>query len=229
MRKGDLERLLEIMKSYEREMIKVLSALEKANALHYCIITGSWAMYFYKKIFEDFIPRIETTDLDLYLPHPKQYKGDSVIEQFKKIHYLVHHDQFTGKTTFLSENGFEVEFLTIPDRTMTNTIAIKGMNVIAETLPLMAPVERNYIEIRWNDLNIRVVSPVSFVLQKLLIYEKRKPAYKKEKDIEAIKYVLQYIKASKEYSLELQESLNSYPKKWKSTIIKNANINDIQL
>ena len=193
-------------------MHNVLNALHEANALKDIIITGSWAMYFYKQIFDDFIPRVETTDLDLYLPNPKKASGKDLPAKLSKYSYIRHNDYITGKTMFLSDEGFSIEFLTLPDRNMTPTIEVKGLNVVAEALPKMAPAGWNYVQIEYNGLTVNIVSPVSFVLQKLLINKERKPENKKEKDIDAVKYVLTYINASHKYSEELKQSLQEYPK-----------------
>lgn len=135
----------------------------------------------------------------------------------------------TGKTTFVSKSGFEIEFLTIPDRSMSSTLRIPGMSVTAEALPKMAPAGWNYITLDVDGLKINIVSPVSFVLQKLLINDERKDEYKREKDADAIKYVLGFIKASKKYSDELIKSLDEYPKKWKNKILENAKRLNIEL
>ena len=62
------------MKSYEQEMINVLKVLNDASALEHVIVSGSWAMFFYTFIFEGFNARVETTDLDFYLPNPKKHR-----------------------------------------------------------------------------------------------------------------------------------------------------------
>ena len=186
-------------------------------------------MYFYKRIFENFTPRIETTDLDVYLPNPKKATGNNLSENLRKISYIRNSDCITGKTMFLSEEGFSIEFLTIPDRTMSSTIVVPGLSIVTEALPKMAPAGWNYVQVEFDSMVINVVSPVSFVLQKLLIRNERKSDYKKEKDLEAIKYVLGYVKSSNKYNQELIDSLANYPKKWKSTIIKNANECDVML
>ena len=217
------------MKSYEEEMINVLEALNQSSALPYVVISGSWSMYFYKLIFEDFIPRVETTDLDLFLPTPKKAKSDNLVSNLRKISYIKKSDYLTGKTMFLSENGFSIEFLTTPDRTMSPTLEISGMSIVAEALPKMAPAGWNYIQISFKNMEINVTSPVSFVLQKLLIHNERKSDYKKEKDLEAIKYVLGFVKLSKKYHSELIDSLETYPKKWKKVIIENAKSLNIEL
>lgn len=225
----DLERQLKNMKKYEHEMIDILSALNESGALKHVVVAGSWATYFYKYIFESFIPRAETTDFDLYLPDPKRASGISLTEKlinksFKRIDACL-----TSKTIFTSDAGFSIEFLTIPDRTMSPTIRIKGLDIVAEALPKMAPVGWNYVQIEFGGFVVNVVSPVSFVLQKLLINNERKPEFKKEKDIEAIKYLLPFILASQKYSSELKDAFEKYPKKWRRTIIETARSNDIEL
>ena len=217
------------MKSYEIEMNKVLHALNEADALKDVIITGSWAMYFYKQIFDGFVPRIETTDLDLYLPNPKRASGNNLPSRLTAYSYKRHNDYITGKTMFLSDEGFSIEFLTLPDRNMTPTIEIKGLNVVAEALPKMAPAGWNYVQVDYNGLKVNIVSPVSFVLQKLLINKERKPEYKKEKDLDALSYVLGFIKASTKYTELLKQSFNQYPRKWQKAILETAKSNGIDL
>ena len=43
------------MNKYENEMKDVLMALNESGALKYVVISGSWAMYFYSYIFDNFI------------------------------------------------------------------------------------------------------------------------------------------------------------------------------
>lgn len=217
------------MPEYELEMHAVMKALNASGALPHCIVTGSWAMYFYKSIFEDFHPRVETTDLDMYLPNPKSATAENLPIRLRELSYIRSEDALTGKTTFLSSSGFEIEFLTVPDRTMSPVVRVRGMSVGAEALPKMAPIGWNYIELEWEGMKVKVASPVSFVIQKLLINEERKPEWKKEKDLDAVRYVLIYVKASRKYNEELKESILSAPRKWKKAIIDTAAKNGIDL
>ena len=98
------------MKSYEVEMVNVLSALNEADALNDVIITGSWSMYFYRLLFDGFVPRVETTDLDLFLPNPKKASGNDLPAKLTKYSYHRHNDYITGKTMFLSDEGFLLSF-----------------------------------------------------------------------------------------------------------------------
>ena len=162
-------------------MRAVMRALKEAGALPHCIVTGYWAMYFYKAIFEDFHPRVETTDLDMYLPNPKSAKAANLLALLHELSYIRSDDTLTGKTTFLSSNGFEIEFLTVPNRTMPPVLRVPGMSIGAEALPKMAPIGWSYVELEWEEMKIKVASPASSIIQKLLINEERKPKWKKRR------------------------------------------------
>ena len=217
------------MLEYEFEMRAVMRVLNASGALPHCIVTGSWAMYFYKTIFEDFHPRVETTDLDMYLPNPKSATAENLPLRLRELSYIRSDDALTGKTTFLSSNGFEIEFLTVPDRTMSPVIRVRGMSIGAEALPKMAPIGWNFVELDWEDMKVKVASPASFVIQKLLINDERKPEWKKGKDLDAVRYVLIFVKASRKYSEELKESVLSAPRKWRKAIIDTAAKNGLDL
>lgn len=217
------------MAKYENEMIEVLNVLNESGMLPNCVICGSWSMFFYKLIFEDFIPPIATTDLDIFLPNVSKIKENNISHLLADIDYIREDDYLTGKTRYYSKSGFDIEFLTTPNRTMSHIIKIKADNIGAEALPKMAIAGWNYIQVDYNGMTINVVSPVSFILQKLLINKERTPEYKKEKDIDAVRYILNFVKASRKYSEELIKSLEECPKKWKKLIIKTADLYDIGL
>ena len=51
----------------------------------------------------------------------------------------------------------------------------------------------------------------------------------KGKDLDAIRYVLIFVKASRKYSEELKESVLSAPRKWRKAIIDTAAKNGLDL
>lgn len=64
-------------------------------------------------------------------------------------------DSMTGKTTFLSSSGFEIEFLTLSDRTMSPALRVPGMSIGAEALSQMALYEEDeltYLVEGWTSL-----------------------------------------------------------------------------
>ena len=207
------------MAKFENKMLEIVEALHKSGLLKNCIISGSWAMFFYKEIFEGFIPPIATTDFDIFLPNVSKIKEGNINKLLIDLDYLRDDDSLTGKTKYFSKDGFEIEFLTVPDRTMSNVIKIHSIGIGAEALPKMKVAQWNYITVKYNGYDVNVPSPASYCLQKLLI-NKERAQDKKIKDIDAVRYILGYVFASNKYKGEFIESLNSTPKKWKKAIME---------
>ena len=214
------------MVRFENKMLDIIEALHKSGLLKDCIISGSWAMFFYKEIFEGFIPPIATTDFDIFLPNVSRIKEGNINKLLIDLNYLRDDDSLTGKTRYFSKDGFEIEFLTVPDRTMSNVIKIHSIGIGAEALPKMKVAEWNYITIKYNGYDINIPSPASYCLQKLLI-NKERTEIKKAKDIDAVKYILRYVVASPKYKEEFIESFSSAPKKWKKAIKETIETNGL--
>ena len=183
-------------------------------------------MFFYKEIFEGFIPPIATTDFDIFLPNVSRIKEGNINKLLIDLDYLRDDDSLTGKTRYFSKDGFEIELLTVPDRTMSTVIKIHSIGIGAEALPKMKVAEWNYITIKYNGYDINIPSPASYCLQKLLI-NKERTEIKKAKDIDAVKYILRYVVASPKYKEEFIESFSSAPKKWKKTIKETFETNGL--
>lgn len=205
------------MVKFENKMIEIIDALEKSGLLKNCIISGSWAMFFYKEVFEGFVPPIATTDFDIFLPSVSKIKETNINKLLIDLDYLRDDDSYTGKTKYFSKDGFEIEFLTIPDRTMEHVIRIPAIGIGAEALPKMKVAAWNYITVNYNGYEVNVPSPASYCLQKLLINKERNED-KRIKDIDAVRYVLSYVVSSQKYKNEFVESYNNAPKKWKKAI-----------
>ena len=214
------------MAKFENKMLDIIDALHKSGLLKNCIISGSWAMFFYKEIFEGFIPPIATTDFDIFLPNVSRIKEGNINKLLIDLDYLRDDDSLTGKTKYYSKDGFEIEFLTVPDRTMNNVIRIHSIGIGAEALPKMRVAEWNYITVKYNGYEINVPSPASYCLQKLLI-NKERTEDKKAKDIDAVRYILGFIVASIKYRKEFIESFNDAPKKWKKAIKETMEANEL--
>ena len=205
------------MIEFENKMLDIIDALHRSGLLKDCIISGSWAMFFYKEIFEDFVPPIATTDFDIFLPSVSKIKANNINKLLIDLDYLRDDDSLTGKTKYFSKDGFEIEFLTVPDRTLEHVIKIPAIGIGAEALPKMKIATWNYITVKYKEYEVNVPSPASYCLQKLLI-NKERTEDKRIKDIDAVRYILSYIAASKKYYEEFLESYNTAPKKWKKAI-----------
>lgn len=212
----------------ENELKEILNVLNKEGFLPNTILIGSWCLLFYKYVFEHFEPTIRTTDIDFFVPNPKSIKEkNGIVNSLKEVNYDLVHDTLTNKTTFISPNGFELEFLTKLNRQNLVCVKLGNTDVYAESLSYVDIFVGNYIEANYDGIKLKVASPSSYVLQKLLINGQRK--VKSEKDIESIKNVLLYIGASRKFKEELQNLFDSLPRKWKREILKVSKANNIVL
>lgn len=216
------------MKENEQHLKQTLRVLAEENVLQNVVIIGSWCLLFYKHVFDDFSPLIMTFDIDFFVPNPKSIKEKTgLIKSLKEINFDVIRDTLTNKSIFISPEGFELEFLTKVNRDQLTCVKLGNTGIYAETLSYVDYFYSDYIVVEYDDLKVNVASPASYVLQKLLINKDRKD--KREKDIESIRHVLEYIKASKKYYTEMRNLYNSLPRKWKNTIDKTALENKIEL
>ena len=217
------------MKNNENHLKEILLVLEKDNILKDTILIGSWSLLFYDKVFKEFEPEVRTTDLDFYVPNAKSIiSNGGLIYSLKELDYEMLMDSLTRKTTFASIDGFELEFLTNLNRKGLACVKLGNTEIYAESLSYLEIFAGNYIEVEYEGINVKVASPASFILQKLLIIEKREKE-KKIKDIQSIKKVLLYVKGSNKSFNELKNLYSSLPKTWKKKINKTIKEYDVDL
>ena len=216
------------MTENEKHLHEILHVLDKEDLLSGVILIGSWSLLFYREIFLNYEPSIRTTDLDFYVPNAKNIRSNgNVISSLKNLNYDLVRDVLSNKSRFISPDGFELEFLTKLSRDNLHCIKIGNTGIYAESLPYLEIFSGNYIEVDFDGMKIKVASPASYILQKLLINGERKD--KAEKDIASIKEVLIFVKASKKSSMELKDLYELLPKSWKRKIEKVLTKNNINL
>lgn len=216
------------MNDNENQLLRIIKVLNEENILDRIVLIGSWSLFFYKYIFDNYEPSVRTTDVDFYVPDVKSIKAkNGLVKSLKEINYDVFNDCLTRKTTFVSPDGFELEFLTKIQRNQLSAVKLGNTNVFAETLPYLDLFLKSYLTIDFQGININVTSPASFVLQKLLINDIRDN--KAEKDILAIKDVMFYIIVSHKLTDDFINQFNELPKKWKKRIIDNARKNNLDI
>lgn len=98
------------MIEFENKMLDIIDALHRSGLLKDCIISGSWAMFFYKEIFEDFVPPIATTDFDIFLPSVSKIKANNINKLLIDLDYLRDDDSLTGKTKYFSKEVLKLSF-----------------------------------------------------------------------------------------------------------------------
>ena len=216
------------MTENEKHLREILQVLSEANVLNDLILIGSWSLLFYREIFLNFEPSIRTTDLDFYVPNAKSIKTKgNIINTLKDLNYDLVCDILSNKSRFISPDGFELEFLTKLSRDNLRCIKIGNTRIYAESLPYVDIFSGNFIEVDFDGIKVKVATPASYILQKLLINEERKE--KAEKDINSIKEVLVFVKASQKSINELKDLFESLPKSWKRKIGKILSNNNLEL
>jgi len=216
------------MNEYECHLLKIFDVFNKENILNNIIVIGSWSLFFYSKVFDNFKPLIRTTDVDFYIPNAKSIKGvKTLTSSLKNIDFDLFKDTMTEKTRYICHDGFEIEFLTKLNRENLSCVKIGDSGIVAESLHYLDIFTYNYIEVNYEGFNVKVATPSSYILQKMIINSERE--HKSEKDIQSIKYVLDYIKTSPKSFNELKTLYSSLPKSWQKKIIKIAKEKNICL
>lgn len=198
---------------YEDKLLSIIKAFSESRILNNVIIIGSWATYFYVKVFDGFIPSIRTLDFDCYLPQTMNIKViKNVNDTLKPINFDQIFDSSTEKSKFISPDGFEIEFLTKLKRDQNQIVKVDSLGVNAEQLGNLELFDKGYITLDYEGYTVKVASPSAYILQKILISPKRSKE-KYLKDLESIKLVFEEVKKSLRYMNEFQSIIASFGKK----------------
>lgn len=210
------------MKDNRQILKEILSVLKHEELLDKIILVGSWAVYFYHEIFENFDLSIRTTDIDFYVPLPSHFKEKfGIIKSFKTINYDLRMDTLTNKVVFFSPDEFELEFITGLTRKQLSIVRLGNTPIYAESLPYLNFYNDQPLNHTFEEIPIKIASPAAYVLQKLLILHLRNK--KVSKDVESLTYVLNYMIHEPNLLEDLKNKTKILSKKAKRIIIKNAN------
>lgn len=183
----------------KQDFSDAIYALNRAGALSYILITGSWCQYIYSEtILDGFIPSIRTKDIDLLYNQKPTFNEINlpVAEELKKLGYIMMHDYVDDTVKFVKGDDIELEFITksIPSAersynkiaSMGNitTVGIRDMNILAD-YPC---------EVAFRGMRLLVPKPAAFIMQKILSEPRRVPVNKRDKDIETAYRLYDFIK-----------------------------------
>ena len=197
------------MEEIQRQKVdEILKVFSEVGLLNHIILIGSWCLFFYQYLFLNFVPRLRTTDIDFYLPDAKKTSSaDDLADRLSRQNFYHIQDSLTGRSELFDAGGFQIEFVTRLYRDNPVVVQVGKSGIYAETLPYVDLFDFNYVCIKLDDYEVKVASPSSFVLQKLLIFEERKE--KQEKDGDALRYLMPFIESSPKNRAELQALFSS--------------------
>lgn len=177
---------------------------------------GSWAEFFYQRLFEKYYSSFRTLDTDFLVRRPV-HNGQGFIKEMCEAGFTYEEDPFTGKSKFY-KNDIEVEFLTTLTRDYLNVYKVPEMGVNAECLKYMDISAANTVPIMFEDgTYILVPNPAAYVLQKAMINSERKPE-KAEKDIASIRGLSLSIFEENRYKEDFIRIYHALGRKQKKTV-----------
>lgn len=166
------------------EILKLLSILTKADFFRDGLLIGSWAMHFYQEIL-GIRYVLRTGDIDFALPPEilRKTKEVDLEAAFKESGMDSVTDYSSGLQKFLSEM-YEIEFLVHRQGGKTEVKDISKYNINALSMPFLDILFIQPISIELPDCQVRIPCPEALFFHKMIIAQRRKDGWKKEKDLE---------------------------------------------
>ncbi len=116
-------------------LMEVINIINKLNLQNTLVLIGSWAEYFYQRLFDRYYSSFRTLDTDFLIRRPVQ-SGKGFVKEMKEIGFTYEEDPLTGKSKFF-KNDIEVEFLTTLTRDYSSVYNVPEMGIHAECLKYM--------------------------------------------------------------------------------------------
>jgi len=188
----------------ENAFWETIKIFDNEGLLPYIMVIGSWAEYIYSYYFKtDFKPNLRTRDVDFLYGNIHRPKNKiNITTALINNGYSYVENPTSGASKFIKEDLLELEFLTRVIGSGTQHIyEIPSIGIKAEGLRIINILSKYPLELECRDFIVAVPEPSAYVLQKLLTNPTRTPAFKKEKDLDAVRALLVHIKQS-EYDKE---------------------------
>jgi|GEM_PF-461947 len=189
----------------------VFDAIRKVTASGFFqegIIGGSWCFPFYDAVI-GIKYELRTLDVDFMISEALQKRDDLISDLGRELEdegFISTIDYNTSLQKFFKD-GMEIEFLTPRRGNRDDTLLIRPFNVTAQPLPFLNILFNEPISIMVEDLHgiVRIPSPRSLLLHKMIIAHRRQKESKKEKDLDQCKVLSLYCKYE-----EVQELSNHF-------------------
>lgn len=179
------------------EVEQVLTVLGKAGFFDDGLLVGSWAMLFYRELYGiEYYLRTDDVDFALGSKVLKKQKGTDIEEALiaEGISSII--DNLTGLQKFLT-GTFGIEFLIHRKGGREEIVSIGRYNIHAQPLPFLDLLFVSPVIIQTAVYRIRVPSPESLFLHKLIIAQRRKKESKRLKDLEQCSVLAPHLDSGK--------------------------------
>jgi hypothetical protein len=201
--------------------LTVLKAFQKEGLLDDLVLIGSWTHLLYAEHFKHppEIPATRTLDLDFLVSKPKLVKKEvDVPAVLKALDFRENVDPDDKVVKYLHPE-LELELLAPMTGPKDNRpVPVPRLKTSAQKLRFLDVLGDNVLVVTYKGMKVKVPEPAAYVLQKLLIQDKRKPE-KKAKDMEAMQGISSFLLKSEQGKKSFPKIFGGLPQGWKNTIL----------
>jgi len=187
----------QLVKEQKTAFWDIIEVFNKEGLLPYIMIIGSWAEFIYQNYFSsDFIANLRTRDVDFMYYNLHKPKGVSIriIKSMEEKGFEYNEHRLTGISRFTKGDILLVEFLTrVLGAGEEGINEIPALNFKASGIREINMLASYPLDIECNGYKLKVPEPEAYVLQKLLINPKRKNEDKRNKDMQSIINLMDYV------------------------------------
>jgi hypothetical protein len=219
------------MNDQQKAFWDIIKTLHATHALEHVIVIGSWSEYMYQESGAlNLRTSLKTQDMDLLVPNiNKPREKIDLVAEFQKQGFELRQSQ-DGLIKLNKGGIIDLEFLVRQiGQGQNEPYKVHSLGVTAQGLRNMGILIDNTMTATANGYDVIVPRPEAYVLHKLAINENRKPDYKKERDMEAVKNVLKAINQNPITIGRLQETYNGLTRKQQLRVQNTRQKYDIDL
>jgi len=201
----------------------ILNALDEVRVLKNIMLIGSWCLPVYRTYFDDspMIPGLRTTDIDLFIPDPLRFQGEvDVPKLLESLGLTEHFDAVEDVVKYLHPD-LEVEFLISevgPPK--QKKPYIPALKLIPQRLRFLNILQTYPLNTEFESIPVVIPEPAAFVIQKLLISERRKKKEKKEKDLNTAFDLGVFLLSREDQRNMLSKVINDLIPAWRKKLFK---------
>ena len=181
-------------------------------------IIGSWCFMLYQKYLPLPPYPLRTQDIDILIPLPYNGKNFDLYQALKQLGFQENFNP--DNSTFFVGYGIKIEFLA-PERGRESHKApyIPPLGITPQLLRFMDILLKEKINLNISrGIKIRVPSPASFFLHKILIADRRKEEGKREKDFRQVIHIGRYILQTEDERIKMLNIYTPFSPSWKKRI-----------
>lgn len=170
---------------------------------------------------------MRTLDIDFLIPNPPRIQKEiNIPEILETLDFVASHDYLTGLTKFVHPE-LELEFLIAElGRGKGNEpYKIPQLNINAQGLRFLNLLQSYVIEIKYENINVKVPEPAAYVLHKFIIQERRSNEEKQKKDLLSAREIGEFLLKNKTQGKKIKDIFSYLPVKWQKTILRNLENN----